>query len=121
MPRHPCKQVQVWVPCKQPGATVKATANVIVDGISIYANATALASLQIAGTGLTAKDSAHMLLAYSTGPAVNIVDAKFINKSAVNPSDTANLTVIASDMDQLMGVSMSSLHAHTIGLIRWVH
>jgi hypothetical protein len=105
------------------GAAVSATANVIVDGIASYANATALACalsgassrLAFAGTDLGAKDSAHMLLAYSTGSNVDVADVEFNNASAISQGDTALLSVFACDMVQTTGVSLSSL-ARTISI-----
>jgi hypothetical protein len=106
------------------GVTVSATANVILDGITTYANARALASalasaaghVQFASGGLVAGDSAHMLFAYATGTAVNVADVEFINASTSSQSDTARLTVLASDLVQLTGVSLASLSAHNIAL-----
>jgi hypothetical protein len=107
------------------GATLAANANVVEDGVATYANATALASalssdsgyLLLAGNGLAANDEAHMLVAYSTGSNVNIADVMLDNTTSAAQVDTANLTVTASDMAQLAGVSLTALTTHNISLV----
>jgi hypothetical protein len=73
--------------------------------------------LAFAGTGLGAKDSAHMLFAYATGANVDVADVEFNNASAISQGYAARLIVFASDMVRPTGVSLSSLSAHNIGLI----
>jgi len=107
------------------GATLAANANVVVDSVAIYANAAALASalsnssghLTFSGLGLWVGDDAHLLVAYSTGSSVNIADVKFDNTTSAAQADTANLTVTASDMAQLVGVSLAALTAHNLALV----
>jgi hypothetical protein len=102
-----------------------ASTNVVVDSVATYANAAALASaltnssghFSFAGAGLAANDDAHMLIAYSTGSSVDIADVEFDNTTSASQSDTAHLTVTASDMVQLVGVSLAALTAHNIALV----
>ena len=107
------------------GATLSASANVVVDSVATYHNAAALASalmsssghFSFAGAGLSAKDDAHVLIAYSTGSSVDIADVEFDNTTSASQSDTGHLTVTASDMVQLTGVSLAALTAHNIALV----
>jgi hypothetical protein len=107
------------------GATLAANADLVEDGVATYADAAALASalssdsgyFLLAGNGLAAHDEAHMLVAYSTGSSVNIADVLFDNTTSAAQVDTAHLTVTASDMAQLGGLSLASLTAHNIALV----
>jgi hypothetical protein len=107
------------------GTTLSASTNVVVDSVATYANAAALASaltnssghFSFTGAGLAANDDAHMLVAYSTGSSVDIADVEFDNTTTAGQSDTAHLTVTASDMVQLIGVSLAALTAHNIALV----
>jgi hypothetical protein len=59
----------------------------------------------------------HILVAYSTGQAVNIADVDLVDVGASNQSSTGNLNVYASDMVSLTGVSLAGLTSANIHFI----
>ena len=101
-----------------PGTAVP-TAEVVLDGITTYANASQLQSqlaigtvgdIELAPTGvLGAHDIFHVLMAYSTGTQIDIADVSITNTSgaAITGIDTAKagLSITVHDLVDITGMS----------------
>jgi hypothetical protein len=116
-----------------PGTTLAApttghTVDLVLYDITTEPNAQALAGALPTGDGninlgtsLNNNAEIDMLVAYSTGIAINIADVHFVNTSGTATSNTANMHVFASDMVSIVGqTSLAALSANA-GDIIFIH
>jgi hypothetical protein len=109
------------------GATLSTTANVIEITDSTFSNAASLATalsttygLTFGGTGVSAGKDAHMLFLYNDASGnAHIADVDFENSANASAATTTTAVshIVASDMVELAGVSMTSLAGNNVHLV----
>jgi hypothetical protein len=107
------------------GATLAATANVFELTGATFDNASALANalgssynLTFAGTGVAANNNVHMLFLYDDASGNgHVADVDFENGVTAATTTTAVSHIVASDMVQLTGVSVTSLTVNNIHFV----